>query len=61
MQTYVRHLGIPWATQEVWNEIGCPPDVLHLLKVELCQELAQTKDAGRRRLLLKQMPQTRVI
>jgi hypothetical protein len=58
VQAYVRSLGIPRATQEVWNEIGCPPDVLHLLKVELRQELAQSKNTGGRRFLLKQMPQT---
>jgi hypothetical protein len=61
VQADVRSLGISRTTQEVWNEIGCPPDVLHLLKVELRQELTQPKDTVGLRFLLKQMPQIGMI
>ena len=57
VQANVRSPGIPRVTQEIRNGIGSPPDVLHLLKVELCQELTQPKDTGGRRFLLKQMPE----
>ena len=57
VQANVRSLGVPRATQEIRNNIGSPPDVLHLLKVELRQELTQQKDTGGRRFLLKQMPE----
>ena len=61
VQANVRSLGVPRATQEIRDNIGSPPDVLHLLKVELRQELTQAKDTGGRRFLLKKMPKTGMI